>query len=109
MLDRTLVVVMSELGRTPTYNENLGKEHWPTTSALLIGGPLVGGRTIGATDDGLNALPVDLDTGAVDSDGQPLRYDNLAAGMLEMAQWITGFVPELPVELVKAGEPFWAP
>ncbi len=31
------------------------------------------------------------------------------AGMLEMAQWIKGFVPELPVQLVKAGEPFWAP
>lgn len=31
------------------------------------------------------------------------------AGMLEMAQWIKGFVPEVPVELVKAGEPFWVP
>ena len=31
------------------------------------------------------------------------------AGMLEMAQWIKGLVPEVPVQLVKAGEPFWAP
>lgn len=31
------------------------------------------------------------------------------AGMLEMAEWIRGFVPEVPVQLVKAGEPFWAP
>jgi len=31
------------------------------------------------------------------------------SGMLEMAQWIRGFVPEVPVQLVKAGEPFWAP
>jgi putative NIF3 family GTP cyclohydrolase 1 type 2 len=31
------------------------------------------------------------------------------AGMLEMAQWIKGFIPELPVQLVKAGEPFWVP
>jgi len=31
------------------------------------------------------------------------------SGMLEMAQWITGLVPEVPVQLVKAGEPFWAP
>jgi putative NIF3 family GTP cyclohydrolase 1 type 2 len=29
------------------------------------------------------------------------------AGMLEMAQWIKRFVPEVPVLLVKAGEPFW--
>ncbi|HEY7497788.1 MAG TPA: Nif3-like dinuclear metal center hexameric protein [Vicinamibacterales bacterium] len=31
------------------------------------------------------------------------------AGMLEMAQWIKGFVPELPVQLVAAGEPLWGP
>ncbi|MGH9308669.1 MAG: Nif3-like dinuclear metal center hexameric protein [Vicinamibacterales bacterium] len=31
------------------------------------------------------------------------------AGMLEMAEWIKGFVPEVPVRLIKAGEPFWAP
>jgi putative NIF3 family GTP cyclohydrolase 1 type 2 len=31
------------------------------------------------------------------------------AGMLEMAEWIKGFVTEVPVQLVKAGEPFWAP
>ena len=31
------------------------------------------------------------------------------AGMLEMADWIKGFVPELPVQLVKAEEPFWVP
>ena len=31
------------------------------------------------------------------------------AGMLEMAQWIKGFVPEIPVQLVKAEEPLWGP
>ena len=31
------------------------------------------------------------------------------AGMLEMAEWIKSFVPEVPVRLVEAGEPFWAP
>jgi putative NIF3 family GTP cyclohydrolase 1 type 2 len=31
------------------------------------------------------------------------------AGMLEMAQWLKGILPELPVQLVPAGEPFWAP
>jgi hypothetical protein len=31
------------------------------------------------------------------------------AGMLEMAAWIKGFVPEVPVQLVKAEEPFWIP
>jgi hypothetical protein len=31
------------------------------------------------------------------------------AGMLEMSPWMRTFVPEVPVQLVKAGEPFWAP
>jgi putative NIF3 family GTP cyclohydrolase 1 type 2 len=31
------------------------------------------------------------------------------AGMLEMARWIKGFMPEIPVQLVTAGEPFWGP
>jgi len=26
-----------------------------------------------------------------------------------MAQWMKTLVPELPVQLIKAGEPFWAP
>ncbi len=30
-------------------------------------------------------------------------------GMLEMAEWIKGFVPEVPVQLVKSDVPFWAP
>ena len=30
-------------------------------------------------------------------------------GMLEMAQWIKSFTPEIPVQLVRAGEPFWVP
>jgi putative NIF3 family GTP cyclohydrolase 1 type 2 len=30
-------------------------------------------------------------------------------GMLEMAQWIKAFTPEVPVQLVRGGEPFWSP
>jgi putative NIF3 family GTP cyclohydrolase 1 type 2 len=30
-------------------------------------------------------------------------------GMLEMARWLKSFTPEIPVELVKSGEPFWVP
>jgi putative NIF3 family GTP cyclohydrolase 1 type 2 len=30
-------------------------------------------------------------------------------GMLEMAQWIKSFTPEVPVQLVRTGEPFWVP
>lgn len=30
-------------------------------------------------------------------------------GMLEMADWIRSFTPEVPIQLIRAGEPFWAP
>jgi putative NIF3 family GTP cyclohydrolase 1 type 2 len=30
-------------------------------------------------------------------------------GMRYCAQWIAGFVKEVPVEFIAAGEPFWAP
>ena len=30
-------------------------------------------------------------------------------GMLEMAQWIKSFTPEIPVQLIRGGEPFWSP
>lgn len=30
-------------------------------------------------------------------------------GMLEMADWVRSFTPEVPVQLVRSGEPFWAP
>jgi putative NIF3 family GTP cyclohydrolase 1 type 2 len=30
-------------------------------------------------------------------------------GMQEMAQWMKSFTPEIPVQLVRAGEPFWTP
>lgn len=30
-------------------------------------------------------------------------------GMLEMAEWIKSFTPEVPVQLVRSNEPFWAP
>lgn len=30
-------------------------------------------------------------------------------GMLEMAQWVKSFTPEVPVELIRTGEPFWGP
>ena len=30
-------------------------------------------------------------------------------GMLEMAEWLKGFISEVPVQLIRSNEPFWAP
>ena len=85
LLDETAVVVVSELGRTPRLNSAQGKDHWPVTSALLIGGGVAGGRIIGATTDSLDGAKIDLGTGKPDPNGKPLLYSNFAAGLLELA------------------------
>ncbi len=46
LLDETLVVLMGEFGRTPTFNKNGGRDHWPGCySLVLAGGGLAGGHT----------------------------------------------------------------
>jgi putative NIF3 family GTP cyclohydrolase 1 type 2 len=30
-------------------------------------------------------------------------------GMLDLAEWMKGFVAEVPIKLIRTGEPFWAP
>ena len=52
MLDETLVVVMTEFGRTPKINSVGGRDHWPNCfSTALAGGGVPGGAVIGASDE----------------------------------------------------------
>jgi hypothetical protein len=52
ILDETLVVVASEFGRTPTINQNAGRDHYPKAfSGLIAGGGIQGGQVYGATDE----------------------------------------------------------
>ncbi len=51
MLDRTLVVVMGEFGRTPRVNGAAGRDHWNFCySLMLAGGGVRGGVVHGASD-----------------------------------------------------------
>ncbi|NND96014.1 MAG: DUF1501 domain-containing protein [Pirellulaceae bacterium] len=51
MLERTLVVVLGEFGRTPKINDRGGRDHWSNAmSVLFAGGGTSGGQVIGATD-----------------------------------------------------------
>jgi uncharacterized protein (DUF1501 family) len=51
LLSSTLVVVMSEFGRTPTINRNYGRDHWGTAwSIALAGCGVKGGAVIGKTN-----------------------------------------------------------
>ncbi|MFP6574448.1 MAG: DUF1501 domain-containing protein [Pirellulaceae bacterium] len=51
LLETTLVVAWGEFGRTPKVNKDNGRDHYPHVfSAALAGGPVQGGRVVGASD-----------------------------------------------------------
>lgn len=96
--ERTRVLVLSEMGRQPMLNTQTGKDHWPITSALLIGSGLEGGRVIGATDDSLGPKAVDLASGELDDGGEVLRPGHIIATMaagfdLDPGEWADGETP----------------
>ncbi|MCA9635276.1 MAG: DUF1501 domain-containing protein [Myxococcales bacterium] len=85
LIDETMVVVVSEMGRTPRLNAAMGKDHWPVTSALVLGGGLKGGRVLGGSTDALDSAGIDLQSGEVDPNANPLTYASFAGGLLEAA------------------------
>jgi Protein of unknown function (DUF1501) len=51
LLERTLVVVMGEIGRTPKINGGAGRDHWEFCyTVMMAGGGIKGGFTHGASD-----------------------------------------------------------
>jgi len=51
MLEKTLVMVSSEFGRTPKINPESGRDHWPKVfSMMLAGGGVKGGLIHGSSD-----------------------------------------------------------
>jgi uncharacterized protein (DUF1501 family) len=63
MLESTLIVVMSEFGRTPNINHFYGRDHWSAAwSVVLAGGRIHPGAVFGKTNDKGTAVvdrPVD--------------------------------------------------
>ena len=51
LLDETLVVVMSEMGRAPRVNKDAGRDHWTRCySVMFAGAGIRGGTVYGASD-----------------------------------------------------------
>lgn len=65
-LDETLVVFLTEFGRTPNINGAAGRDHYPHAySVVLAGGGIQGGQVYGSTDK-LGAHPLTLGCGPND-------------------------------------------
>jgi uncharacterized protein (DUF1501 family) len=85
LADETLVIVLSELGRTPMLNPFAGKDHWPYTSAMLVGAGVTGDRVVGGFDDRYYGQTVDPASADVADAGEVLSAEALGATLLAMA------------------------
>jgi len=85
LADQTVVVVFSEMGRTPRPNVNEGKDHWPYTSMLIIDPRRTEGRTIGGYDDYYYGYPVNLESGEIDENADVITAEGMGATLLAMA------------------------
>lgn len=101
MLDSTLIVVMSEFGRTPRINARYGRDHWGTAwSVCLSGAGIHRGAVVGKTNaNGTKVIEREVDHGhlfhtymqavGVDSmdnfdiGGRPMPIANPAVGPIE--------------------------
>lgn len=83
--DKMVVVVGSDFGRTPGYNDGQGKDHWSIGSYLLMGSGITGNRVIGATDD--RQAPRNIDPGslAVSDGGTRLHPEHVHAALRQLA------------------------
>jgi uncharacterized protein (DUF1501 family) len=84
-LDNTLIVIYSDFGRTPKINNNNGRDHWSVGGALMVGGGILGGRVVGATDDNLRGVSINRETGAAEANGSfYLSPSNLGGSVLDL-------------------------
>jgi hypothetical protein len=99
LMDKTLVVWMGDFGRTPRINQDAGRDHWPNSWSVVMGGAgMKGGQVIGATDkDGVDI--VDQPVGVMDLVGSMAK----AMGISVDTQYTT---PRgRPIKVVDGGKP----
>lgn len=84
--DQLVVIVQSEMGRTPTYNKGNGKDHWSIGSIMFLGRGIQGNRVIGATDEQQFHVPIHPETLACDREqGVRVRPEHIHAALREFA------------------------
>ncbi|MFT4728663.1 MAG: hypothetical protein ACI9UN_003175 [Granulosicoccus sp.] len=68
--DRLTVIIGSDFSRTPFYNSDIGKDHWPIGSTIVMrkDAPWAN-RVVGLTDEGQNAIKISPETLAADESG----------------------------------------
>jgi hypothetical protein len=103
--EQLVVVMQSEMGRTPTYNNGNGKDHWSINSIMFLGTGIGGNRVIGATDEKQQLTPVDAKTLTTnDQTGIRIRPEHIHDALRRLAGIAEHpFSKQFPL-LVPAGE-----
>lgn len=99
LLERTLVIIGGEFGRTPRINAKAGRDHWPTCyTTLLVGSGVKRGFILGASDS-LGELPKD----------RPISLQDVYATMYHLLgiDYTKSYLNEAnrPVPIINYGEP----
>jgi hypothetical protein len=66
LLDETLLVLMSEMGRTPKINGNGGRDHWTFCYSVMLAGAGIRGGTVYGASDGHAAYVKDMPVSTAD-------------------------------------------
>ncbi|MFT5129782.1 MAG: hypothetical protein ACI8W8_003411, partial [Rhodothermales bacterium] len=84
--ERLVIVIQSEMGRTPHYNKGDGKDHWSIGSIMFMGRGIKGNRVIGATDEKQFLRPINSQTLALDDGGIRVRPEHIHLALREHAE-----------------------
>lgn len=84
--DKLVVILQSEMGRTPVYNKYDGKDHWSVGSMMMLGARIRGNRVIGASNEKQLAVPLDPARLVCDPEkGIKLRPEHIHTALREFA------------------------
>lgn len=84
--ERLVIIIQSEMGRTPNYNKGEGKDHWSIGSIMFLGRGIRGNRVIGATDEKQFLVPINPKTLATAPEsGVRVRPEHLHEALRELA------------------------
>lgn len=85
--EKIVVVIQSEMGRTPTYNNGNGKDHWSIGSIMFLGAGVSGNRVIGKTDAKQLCVGVDPRSLELDAEkGIRIRPEHIHQALRRLAK-----------------------
>ncbi len=84
--DKLVVLISSDFGRTPEYNDGEGKDHWPITSTIIMSKEESWtNKVVGATTAEHEALSINPSTLALDENGVRLQPKHIQQAMRQLA------------------------